>query len=91
MKFSATIVAAIFAATAYSQSVSDLVAEIPSCAITCLATGATSVGCGISDYECQCGPDFEKVVSAATPCVLQKCTGDDPISKSYLILYVVHS
>lgn len=80
MQFSNAIIVAFLAATAYSQSVSDLVAEIPSCAVTCLATAASGAGCGIDDFECQCA-DIKAITAAATPCVLDGCKGDDPISK----------
>src|SRR5450432_1617445 len=46
--------AALMTSVAYSQGISDLVAQIHSCAITCLATAATSARCGLTDYACQC-------------------------------------
>ncbi|KAJ5051919.1 uncharacterized protein L3040_001682 [Drepanopeziza brunnea f. sp. 'multigermtubi'] len=80
MKFSIAIVFAIVASLVSSQSVSSLVAQLPSCAISCLATASSSVGCGISDYTCQCGLNKDAVTSAATFCVVSSCSSTDALS-----------
>ncbi|EKD15315.1 hypothetical protein MBM_06531 [Drepanopeziza brunnea f. sp. 'multigermtubi' MB_m1] len=79
MKFSIAIVFAIVASLVSSQSVSSLVAQLPSCAISCLATASSSVGCGISDYTCQCGLNKDAVTSAATFCVVSSCSSTDAL------------
>merc|ERR1712219_27264 len=47
------LVFAVSATLVVSQSASSLVAQLPSCAISCLASASTTNGCGISDYACQ--------------------------------------
>jgi hypothetical protein len=92
MRFSTAAVAALVASVAYSQSIADLVAQIPSCAIVCLSTAATGAKCGLTDYACQCGPARDAITQSATPCVLAGCKGDDPLSTCYDVpLYLSRS
>ena len=80
MKFSVVAVASLFASVAYSQTIASEVAQLPSCALTCLTTAITGAGCGVSDYACQCGSAKSSITSAATPCVVSKCAISDALS-----------
>ena len=41
---------------------------------TCLASAAAAVGCGTSDYACQCSPSQSAAIgSSALPCVVSGC------------------
>ncbi|KAH6701392.1 hypothetical protein BKA61DRAFT_205193 [Leptodontidium sp. MPI-SDFR-AT-0119] len=79
MQFSYAFVFAISATLVASQSASSFVAQLPSCAISCLASASTANGCGISDYACQCGAKKDDITKAATPCVLSACSQDDAL------------
>jgi len=80
MKFSYAAVAAVMASVAYSQSLSDLIGQLPSCALTCLATASTAGGCGLTDYACQCGPARAGITKSAAPCIASGCSADDATS-----------
>jgi hypothetical protein len=82
MRASYAAIATLMTSVAYCQSVADLVGQIPSCAVTCLATAATSVRCGFSDYACQCGPAKDAIAKSTTPCVASACAADDAASMS---------
>merc|ERR1711974_576223 len=71
------LVFAVSATLVVSQSAPSLVAQLPSCAISCLASASTTNGCGISDYARQCGAKKADITAAATPCVLSACSQDD--------------
>jgi len=78
------LVFAVSATLVVSQSASSLVAQLPSCAISCLASASTTNGCGISDYACQCGAKKADITAAATPCVLSACSQDDALKTNSL-------
>ncbi|CZS88276.1 uncharacterized protein RCO7_01231 [Rhynchosporium graminicola] len=84
MQFSLALAFAILAALVASQSASSLVAQLPSCALTCLASASTSNACGVSDYACQCGAKRADITKSATPCVLSSCSTDDALKTNYL-------
>lgn len=66
----------LFAAAVAADDVNSLVAQIPSCALTCLVTSATQVNCGITDYKCQC-ENATELQAVATPCVSSACSVAD--------------
>ncbi|POS71433.1 anchored cell wall protein-5 [Diaporthe helianthi] len=69
MKASLVAVAAL-AGLASSQCVSS----IPECAQDCLVIAAGSVGCGETDYTCQCTSQHQTdITTNATTCVLAAC------------------
>ncbi len=75
MKYSTILLA--LAATVYAQSLEQLVADIPACAVDCMANAATKNGCGVADYDCQCGEKYEQLFTVAQPCVREACeTGE---------------
>lgn len=71
MKYSAVILA--FVAAVAAQSASELAAAIPACAKQALDEAATSVGCEVTDYACQCGPKKQELTLAASPKVIEVC------------------
>ncbi|KAM3075350.1 hypothetical protein ACMFMF_006025 [Clarireedia jacksonii] len=79
MKFSYAAITAVLASVAYSQSVGDIVATLPSCSLTCLTTAIAGAGCGLTDYACQCGSAKDAITKAATPCVAAGCSTSDAL------------
>ncbi|KAH7037583.1 uncharacterized protein B0I36DRAFT_314374 [Microdochium trichocladiopsis] len=45
----------------------------PSCAIPCLSSAISAVGCPATDISCQCGPTQAAIGAAAAGCLLTKC------------------
>ncbi|KAG8159406.1 hypothetical protein KVR01_011067 [Diaporthe batatas] len=53
---------------------SQCVSSIPECARDCLVVAAGSVGCGETDYACQCTSQHQTdITTSATTCVLAAC------------------
>ncbi|KAI6362781.1 hypothetical protein MCOR25_006104 [Pyricularia grisea] len=75
MKFSIILAAAATAVVAQDLS------NFPSCAVGCIQSAIASSGCG-SDESCQCGSKKAEISNAATPCLLEKCTNSDDLSKA---------
>ncbi|CAJ2502209.1 Uu.00g096030.m01.CDS01 [Anthostomella pinea] len=71
-----TALVALFAAVAAAETIDQLVAQIPSCATPCLASAAKSVGCGVSDANCQC-EHITDLTKSALMCVSGACNQDD--------------
>ncbi|KAG6357308.1 hypothetical protein INS49_015186 [Diaporthe citri] len=70
MQLSLLTTIAAFAGLAACQCPSS----IPQCAQSCLTIGASSVGCGETDYTCQCTDQHQTdITSNATTCVLAAC------------------
>ncbi|KAF2680467.1 hypothetical protein K458DRAFT_392806 [Lentithecium fluviatile CBS 122367] len=62
------------AALTTAQSISD----IPTCALSCLTTSVSAVGCSLTDFECSCKKSAE-LTTALTPCVTENCdVADQP-------------
>ena len=76
MKFSMSIVAASVAVFAGVAAAEDCVAlalkVIPSCAQTCFLTGAPTIGCQGTDFQCQC-KNQPKLMAAVEGCVQKSC------------------
>ncbi|QSZ36711.1 hypothetical protein DSL72_006594 [Monilinia vaccinii-corymbosi] len=77
MHFTSVAISALLASVAYSQSVGSEVAQLPSCALSCLANASTAAGCGIADYACQCGDAQSAITKSATPCITAACDSKD--------------
>ncbi|KAH8662298.1 hypothetical protein BX600DRAFT_513146 [Xylariales sp. PMI_506] len=45
----------------------------PSCAIPCLTSAISAVGCDLSDVSCQCGPSQTAIGASAATCLLGSC------------------
>ncbi|ELR04839.1 hypothetical protein VC83_03658 [Pseudogymnoascus destructans] len=79
MRFSLALIAAVAAATSVAaQDVAGIVSQIPSCALTCIATASAGQSCAITDYACQCGK-MSAIQASATPCVTTKCKPEDAL------------
>jgi len=78
MQLSYAAIVATLVTFACAQSVADLVQQLPSCALVCLATGAAAGGCGITDFACQCGAARSVITASAAPCIEKSCTGGEP-------------
>jgi hypothetical protein len=87
MKSSPIFVAAFLASVAYSQTIAELTAELPTCAFDCLETAVTGAGCGITDSSCQCGPEMAAISKVALPCILKACSTAEALSK-FLVFFL---
>lgn len=59
--------------------------SIPECAQSCLTIAAGSVGCGETDYACQCTDDHQTAITTnATTCVLAACGEQTALSRCLL-------
>lgn len=68
------------AAATTSTDVSALTNELPSCSLLCLMSGASSAGCGATDYTCQC-ENQAAITSASTSCLKSACSASEIGSK----------
>ncbi|KAF4929567.1 hypothetical protein CGCVW01_v001377 [Colletotrichum viniferum] len=72
-----TIITAFLAAFAAAKTVDELVAEIPTCAVTCIREAATSVNCDISDFACSCAKQ-DQLTPVVVNCLSKSsCSADD--------------
>ncbi|KAJ0108327.1 hypothetical protein J7T55_005304 [Diaporthe amygdali] len=65
----------VFALAAFTGlAACQCISAIPECAQQCLLIGASSVGCGETDYSCQCTSQHQTdITNNATTCVLAAC------------------
>ncbi|KAI0455040.1 hypothetical protein F5B21DRAFT_473529 [Xylaria acuta] len=68
-----TIVLSLFAALAVAITNDELAARVPACAKGCLEDGYKAVGCGLTDYPCQCNHQHG-IFQISTSCINAKCT-----------------
>ncbi|KAI1133321.1 hypothetical protein F5Y10DRAFT_228751 [Nemania abortiva] len=71
-----TVALSLFVAAAAADSISDIAAQIPSCAQSCLQDGAKQAGCSTTDYTCQCS-NITSITSNSVLCVSTSCSSDD--------------
>ncbi|KAF9870748.1 hypothetical protein CkaCkLH20_11850 [Colletotrichum karsti] len=65
------------AAASGSTGLAGLVSQLPTCAVGCLSTAASEIGCSATDFTCLCNSQ-EKLISTLTPCVLTAgCSTDE--------------
>lgn len=65
-----TIVIAALAASVACSEISELQAKLPECSIQCLAEGAATHDCGVTDLECQCSKQ-EAITKTVSPCFVK--------------------
>jgi hypothetical protein len=92
VKMKYTVVASLLFSLVAADAITDLIAQIPQCAIACLTTAATSIGCSAMDYSCQCKA-MDKMTAAALSCITSSgCTNDEIASmwpQTSLLLFFV--
>ncbi|KAI0151528.1 hypothetical protein BJ166DRAFT_391874 [Pestalotiopsis sp. NC0098] len=66
----------LFVAAVVADDITSLVTQVPDCALTCLVTGASDIGCTVTDYDCQCSKASELQASAG-PCIQEACSSAD--------------
>ncbi|CAG9992633.1 unnamed protein product [Clonostachys byssicola] len=72
MKWTTILLAAVTGSAA-AASVDDLLkiqAKLPKCSVGCIASGATALGCNITDFECQCN-NYEAIKDETAPCMVK--------------------
>jgi hypothetical protein len=72
-------VLSIFIVSVAADATTDILTQVPTCALSCLLTGAGKVGCPITDYACQCEHAAE-LQNAAGPCIESACSTADAAS-----------
>ncbi|RYO95276.1 hypothetical protein DL766_009574 [Monosporascus sp. MC13-8B] len=80
-----TIALSLFAAAtataqnAASDSLPELVAQLPTCAIGCLNSAADSASCEPTDFECICGDNRQSFITSIGACVYLggQCSQDE--------------
>jgi len=82
MQFKTLVVAAFFGLATAAVDPSTIISQIPSCALTCLLTGAASANCDVTDYACQC-KNFDAIQKTVAPCVQGACSTADQTSTFY--------
>lgn len=75
MQFRTTLLA-MFAAVAVAQnstdtseSLPDLVEQLPQCAMSCFKKGASRINCAVTDFACLCGDKKQEFINDIGPCV----------------------
>ncbi|KAJ8120399.1 hypothetical protein O1611_g10376 [Lasiodiplodia mahajangana] len=71
-----TVALSLFVAIAAADDISDLAAQVPSCAQSCLSDGAKKAGCSTTDYTCQCS-NITSITANSALCVSTSCSSDD--------------
>ncbi|TQN63609.1 hypothetical protein CSHISOI_11806, partial [Colletotrichum shisoi] len=65
------------ASSSGSTGLPGLIGQLPTCAVTCLNTAASDIGCATTDFTCLCGSQ-DRLIASLTPCVLTAgCSADD--------------
>lgn len=77
---SVSVITTLLITVGSAQSINDYLTQIPSCALTCIAAGATASGCGSTDYNCICGTARPIVIKNITPCIASGCSVPDALS-----------
>ncbi|KAI0154628.1 hypothetical protein GGR57DRAFT_107039 [Xylariaceae sp. FL1272] len=78
-------VAAAAAQNSTDSSLTDLVSQLPTCAISCFEQGASAAGCSTTDFECLCGDGKQTFISSAGVCILtSSCSSEEQANVSNL-------
>ncbi|KAH8895942.1 hypothetical protein GQ53DRAFT_819900 [Thozetella sp. PMI_491] len=68
-----SILAALLSATvAVAQTDCTATSAIPTCGVPCITSAASAIGCGTTDYACQCTSSAALQASALN-CVVSNC------------------
>lgn len=95
----------MFAAVAVAQNSTDtetlpeLVEQLPQCAMSCFKQGASAVNCALTDFACLCGDKKQQFINDITPCVAfgAGCNSEDlnsmcpaslPFTNTHTYIYV---
>ncbi|RYP23407.1 hypothetical protein DL765_001112 [Monosporascus sp. GIB2] len=73
------VAATATAQNATSDSLPDLIAQLPTCAIGCLDSAAESARCQPTDFACICGDNRQSFITSIGTCVLLtgQCSQDE--------------
>ncbi|GKT90221.1 CFEM domain-containing protein [Colletotrichum tofieldiae] len=64
-----------------STGLPSLISQLPTCAISCLNTAASNIGCETTDFSCLCSSQ-DRLISSLTPCILTAGCSTDDIAKA---------
>jgi hypothetical protein len=76
------LISASLATNVLSQTISQEIAALPSCSLSCISDAIASSGCGHTDYACQCGTANAAIQEAAGPCLYKVCSSNDISSEA---------
>ncbi|KAI7776430.1 hypothetical protein LA080_005385 [Diaporthe eres] len=64
--------------TSSGGDLNSIVSQVPQCALTCLDSTATSIGCSASDLTCLCSKS-DQLISSIGPCILlqSQCSSEE--------------
>lgn len=64
-------------------NLNSVVSQLPQCALTCLDSTASTIGCSASDLTCLCS-NSQKLISSISPCILLSsgCSSEEQSRKS---------
>ncbi|KAH8671606.1 hypothetical protein BX600DRAFT_251014 [Xylariales sp. PMI_506] len=82
-----TFALSLLVAAVSADEITSLVASIPSCALTCLITGVSSVNCAATDYTCQC-TNAAALQAAVSPCIAAGCNATDAATAEEISLEI---
>jgi hypothetical protein len=73
---------AALAAAADNSTLTDLVSQLPSCALGCFEKGAADANCTVTDFACLCGTGADSFKTSAAICIATSsgCSSDDQSS-----------
>lgn len=66
----------LLASLAAAETVQELTAELPSCAVTCINKAAQEQNCAADDQECKC-KNATKIMEPAFECAADTCTANE--------------
>ncbi|GKT44801.1 uncharacterized protein ColSpa_04982 [Colletotrichum spaethianum] len=75
MKYAA--IASLFVAIVAAETVDQLVAEIPTCAVNCIRDAAQSVNCDIQDFACSCSKITQLTPAVVSCLATSGCSSTD--------------
>ncbi|KAM0322758.1 hypothetical protein ACHAQA_009349 [Verticillium albo-atrum] len=77
MKYAVAATTFLFTLARAQGGLTEVISQIPTCALNCLSQGISGAGCGIDDFECTCG-NFEAISGDVQPCLgNSECTTDE--------------
>ena len=72
----------LLASLVAAETVQELTAELPSCAVTCINKAAQEENCAADDQQCKC-KNAAKIMDPAFECAADTCTANELDGKSF--------
>lgn len=89
MKTSALLLVVALRAVVASE-LTDVLSQFPDCSLECIAAGAESFDCDLTDLDCQCG-QMEGITAEVSPCMVEAgCEFEDITSMFFSLSEVLN-